>query len=273
MKGLVNDMGIIKRLIFLMLVTFICTLIPSYSFAAEKEETENEFSLPKNVFSLTKENTHKNTLEDESSIEPSDLTKELIDDTSVKITNQNMIKMLNETSLKPSPISFGYRGMIYLGRWALNYESKETTVNWEYQQVNTNELNNIGGNHEELLQYVQQGDKEVNGVLTSKIAKPDDVRQMMLTAVKQATDLPVTFQTKVGNNTKKSNKYNVPVKKHGFLHAYVPAVHEKGNITFGEVYVQLKGSKKSLLIKNVTKQTIGAWMPLHDHVSIHVQLQ
>ncbi len=52
--------------------------------------------------------------------------------------------MLNETTIKPSPIAIGYRGMVFLGRWALNYDSKETSTNWEYQKINKNELNNQG---------------------------------------------------------------------------------------------------------------------------------
>ena len=264
----------VRHFIYYFIIILICIFVPGSILAKDtKPSEENNFALPKNVMTITKENTHKNTLEDESSIEPSDLTKELLDESKIIITNQRFIKLLNETSLKPSPISIGYRGNIYLGRWALNYESEETNVNWEYQHINTNEINNIGGNREEILQYVQQGDKEVSGVLTSKISEPDDVRQMMLLSVKEKTNLPATFRTKIGNNTKGANKYKIPVEKYGYLHTYVPAVQEKGKITFGEVYVQLKGSKKSLLIKNVTKQAIGAWMPLHDHVSLNVELK
>lgn len=267
-------MQIKRRLIFLLVVSLFCLLTTSNIYAKEtKNSKEDEFALPENVFTINQGNTHKNILENESSIEPSDLTQELLDAAKVKIKNQRFIKLLNETSVKPSPISFGYRGNIYLGRWALSYQSKKTTVNWDYQHINTNEINNIGGNREELLQYVQQGDKEIAGVLTNKIAEPDDVRQMMLLTVKEKSDLPVTFRTKIGNNTKLANKYNVPVEKYGYLHTYVPGLHEQGEITFGEVYVQLKGSKKSLLIKNVTKQPIGAWMPLHDHVTLNVQLK
>src|SRR5690625_2056270 len=272
-KGCVMMKNTHYKLSFLLMI-LVFMLFPLTTFAKdEKQSKENKFQIPKHVFSITKENTYKNTLEDQSSIEPSELTKALIDEAAIEITNQNFIKQLNETTLNPSPISFGYRGMVYLGRWALDYESTETSVNWEYQQVNTNELNNVGGNRDELLQYVQQGDREVLGVLTSKISEPDDVRQMILSTVKQKTRLPVSFRTKIGNNTKKENKYNVPVQKYGYLNGYVPAVHEQGKIIFGETYIQLKGSKKSLVIKNVTKQEIGAWMPLHDHISLHVHMK
>jgi len=280
MKKLIqNDKGCVlmkinqyKLLFATILLVF--SFFPLTIYAEDEKQTKkNKYAMPKHVFSITKENTYKNTLEDQSSIEPSELTKELIDGSSIEITNQNFIKQLNETAISPSPISFGYRGMVYLGRWALDYESTETTVNWEYQQINTNELNNVGGNRDELLQYVQQGDREVLGVLTSKISEPDDVRQMILSTVKQKTRLPVSFRTKIGNNTKKENKYNVPVQKYGYLNGYVPAVHEQGKIIFGEAYIQLKGSKKSLVIKNVTKQEIGAWMPLHDHISLHVHMK
>lgn len=29
----------------------------------------------------------------------------------------------------------------------------------------------------------------------------------------------------------------------------------------------LKGSKKTLVVKNITSQGIGAWIPIQDHVS------
>ncbi|MYL61695.1 hypothetical protein GLW20_29810, partial [Virgibacillus halodenitrificans] len=69
------------------------------------------------------------------------------------------------------------------------------------------------------------------------------------------------------------NSYNVPVKKLGKLESFAPAVNEKGQVTFGEVYLELKGSKKALVIKNVTKQGIGAWIPIQDHVSFSYSLK
>lgn len=239
----------------------------------EKEEKKGEFDVPSHVLTIAKENTFPNSTEDQEVVEPSELTKELIDAIEIPIENPEFIKMLNETSLKPSPIGIGYRGMIYLGRWALNYQSLDTTVNWEYQKINVNELNNIGGEQDQILHYNQQEEKEIKGALTNKIANPDDVKKMMLLKAKAKTELPLSYQTVIGKNTKKDNRYNVPVKQYGYLHAHAPAVNEKGQVTFGEVYVQLKGTKKSLVIKNVTKQGIGAWIPIQDHLSFQFQLK
>lgn len=263
-----NKKIVIGLLMFVFLFAF-----PMNSLGKEKKKEKSEFDIPSHVLSISKENTFPNSTEDQEVVEPSKLTKNLLDDLDMPVDNPDLIKLLNETSLKPSPISFGYRGQIFLGRWALNYESSDTTVNWEYQQINKNELNNIGGDKDQVMNYNQENKKEVKGALTNKISNPDDIKNMILIKSKEKTKLPLSFQTVVGKNTKKDNSYNVPIKKQAILQAAAPAVNEKGEVTFGEVYIQLKGTKKSLVIKNVTKQGIGAWIPIQDHVSFSFQLQ
>jgi hypothetical protein len=248
-------------------------MFPTNSFGKEKEKFAGEYDIPSHVLTISKENTFPNSTEDLEVVEPSKLTKELLDGIDIKIDNPDLIKLLNETSIKPSPISIGYRGMVYIGRWALHYESTETAINWEYQQINTNELNNLGGNKSETMNYNQQEKREIKGALTNKIASPEDIKKMMLLKTKESTKLPLSFQTVIGQHTKKDNTYNIPVKKQGFLQAYAPAVNEKGQVTFGEVYVELKGSKKAIVIKNVTKQGIGAWIPIQDHLSFSFELK
>jgi hypothetical protein len=261
-----------NKLVLLLLT--LTLLFPVSAFAAEKKEkSKEEFEIPSHVLNISKENTFPNSTEDQEVIEPSELAKELMDNVKVPIKNPDLIKMLNESALKPSPIAIGYRGMIYLGRWPLNYHSSETTINWEYQPINENELNNLGGDTNQTLNYVQQEQKEIKGALTNKIANPDDVKKMMLLTSKDKTKLPLSYETIIGKNTKKSNSYNVPVKKLGKLESFAPAVNEKGQVTFGEVYLELKGSKKALVIKNVTKQGIGAWIPIQDHVSFSYSLK
>lgn len=246
---------------------------PGNSLGAEKEQSIGQYEVPNHVLTISKENTFPNSTEDQEVVEPSKLTKSLLDGIDIPVDNPDLIKLLNETSLKPSPISLGYRGMVYIGRWALNYESTETAVNWEYQKINTNEFNNTGGNKAETITYNQQEKREIKGALTNKIAEPDDVKKMMLVKTKEQTKLPLSFQAVIGQDTKKDNIYNIPTNKHGSLQAYAPAVNEKGQVTFGEVYIELKGSKKSLVIKNVTKQGIGAWIPIQDHISFSFQLK
>ncbi|WP_047981068.1 YfkD famly protein [Ornithinibacillus contaminans] len=258
---------------FLALMTLLLAIqFPLFASGAEKKAKKDEFSIPSHVLDIAKENTYPNSTEDEEVIEPSDLTKELIGSTEVPITNPNLIKMLNETSIDPSPIAIGYRGMIFLGRWPLSYESNDTNINWEYQKINVNEVNNIGGKDSQKLNYNQQEQKEIKGALTNKIANDADVKQMMIMKAKQHTKLPLSFTTTIGHGTKKENSYSVPVQKYGYLHAYAPAVNEKGQVTFGEVYIGLKGTKKTLVIKNVTKQGIGAWIPIQDHVSFSLEI-
>jgi|SRR5690625_133295 len=240
---------------------------------SKKEEDKKETSIPNHVIPISKENTFPNSSEDQEVVEPSEMTKELLADIKVPIENPDLIKQLNESTIKPSPIGIGYRGMVFLGRWPLHYESEESTVNWEYQKINVNELNNIGGDTSQVLKYNQEEEKEIKGALTNKISNPDNVRKMMLLTAKSNTDLPLSYEAVIGKGTKKDNAYNVPVKKYGYLDTYAPAVNEKGHITFGEVYIELKGTKKSLTVKNVTKQGIGAWIPVQDHLSFHFKLK
>lgn len=255
-----------KCIQFFLITIFI--LGTSLTIAAEPKKDTDALQLPKNIISLVKANTFPNTAEGVEVIEPSNMTKELLSDSKIKIDNPELIKILNESVIKPSPIAIGYRAQVYLGRWPLHYNSENTSVIWDYQAINQNELNNIGGNSVQELRYLQQDEREVKGALTNKIDNPDMIKAMMLQKTKQKTNLPLSFSTKVGANTKLDNFYHVPMKKTGFLQAYVPAVNEKGQVTYGEVYIRLKGSTKMIEVKNVTKQGIGAWIPIQDHVAL-----
>ncbi|MFG6117093.1 YfkD family protein [Halobacillus sp. MO56] len=237
------------------------------------EDKKDEGRLPSHVLNISKDNTYPNSTEDQVVLEPSELTGELIEESKVKITNPQLIELLNETTLRPSPLAIGYRGEVYLGKWPLNYTSKETSINWEYQHINTNELNNQASQTTEKMNYMQKEEKHVKGGLTAKIDAPDQVKRMLLLEAQNNTNLPLSFHTVVGSGTKQQNSYAVPVKKIGVLQAYAPAVNEKGTVAFGEVYIQLKGSKKELVVKNIKKQGIGAWIPIQDHVSYSFQLK
>lgn len=260
----------------------ICTLFtlislvlinPTASYSKDKTPSPNDFTVPNHVITISKENTYSNSSEDQEIVEPSEATKAFIEELDIPVENPDLIKMLNESSVKPSPFSIGYRGMIYLGRWAINYNSTDTTVNWEYQKINTNEQNNLGGTNPQKMHYVQKEQREITGALVNKIASPDDVKKMILLHAIKETDLPLSYQTIIGNDTQKDNEYTVPVNKFGTLSAFVPAVTDKGQVTFGDVYIQLKGNKKSIKIKNVTKQGIGAWIPIQDRLAFSFSLK
>ncbi|MFD2212049.1 YfkD family protein [Virgibacillus halophilus] len=264
-----------RRIIFLFALVIALLLPFNHStLVSAKEKKKQSVEIPNHVLDISKENTYPNATEDQEVIEPSELTKELLEGLEkTPIENPDLIKMLNETTLKPSPIAIGYRGMIFLGRWPLNYKSNETNVNWQYQKINGNELNNLGGDTTQKLSFSQQTDKEIKGALTNKITNPDDVKKMMLLKAKHKTKLPLSYKAMVGKGTKKDQAYNVPVKKYGYLNAYAPAINEKGQITFGEVYIQLQGKNKKIVIKNVTKQGIGAWIPIQDYISFSFTLK
>jgi hypothetical protein len=261
-----------KRVSGIMILSLLLISYPFSIFAEEKEALEEDFTVPSHVLDISKENTADNDTSNRESIEPSEETEELLETSTVSIDNGELIKLLNETTIRPSPIAIGYRGEIYLGRWPLTYESTETTVNWEYQEINKNEFRNTGDSQEEM-NYIQEELKEIRGMLTNKIARGDTVREMMLVKAAEKTELPLSYVVEVGRNTKMPNSYAVPPDKTGVLESYVPAINEKGQVTFGEVFIELKGSNKQLVIKNVTKQGIGAWIPVQNHVSYSFQLK
>ncbi|WP_430215334.1 YfkD family protein [Niallia taxi] len=224
-------------------------------------------AIPNSVMNITKENTYPNPSQDLPKLQPSELTQTLINSSKVKIENPDLIRMLNETSVNSTPFAIGYKAIVYIGQWPLNYESTETAPNWEYQKINTNFYDNRGGKAPYQIHYVQESQKIIRGGLTAKIPNAEEVKKMMMLTAMQNSGLPLAFETVIGTGTKKDQIYNIPAKRLGYLYGYAPAVNEKGKVTYGEVYLMLKGGKKSIVVKNVTSQGIGAWIPVQDHVS------
>jgi len=227
---------------------------------------------PDSVVDIAQQNTYPNPNQDEPELQPSTLTKKLFSTSKVKIENSTLIHRLNESNIDTSRLSIGYHARIYLGKWPLNYESSKTTVNWEYKSVNKNLSDNRGGLKEQMLSYNQQRQVKVNGGLTAHVSDEDEVKKLMLNQAADKTHLPIAFETYVGAGTKIVRSYHVVPKKIGHLNGYVPAVNEKGKITYGEVYLVLHGGKKSIEVKNVTQQGIGAWIPVQDHISLRYLL-
>jgi hypothetical protein len=255
---------------FPVVVTIVLLLAFLPTASAENKNVKKEpatYQIPPSVRNITKENTYPNSTQDLPTLQPSELTKQLIDSSKVKIENPDLIRMLNESSINSSPFALGYRAIVYLGQWPLNYESTETAPNWEYQKINTNYYDNRGGKVPYQIHYVQEAQKVIRGGLTAKIANAEDVKKMMLLKAMEKTRLPLAFDTIIGAGTKNDHVYNIPVNRLGYLYAYAPAVNEKGKVTYGEVYLMLKGNKKVIVVKNVTSQGIGAWIPVQDHVS------
>lgn len=247
-------------LIFLLAVLFA---VP----AGEAKPADKQVQIPQSIINITKENTYPNSSQDLPYLQPSKFTETLLKTSNVRIENPNLVRMLNETSVNRSFLSLGLRAKIYLGEWPLNYESSETSPNWQYQKINTNYFDNRGGDANYKMHYVQEAQKIVRGGLTARIPQADDVKKMMLLKAMENSKLPLSFDTIIGAGTKKGHEYNVPAKRLGYLYAYAPAVNEKGKVTYGEVYLVLKGTKREILVKNVTSHGIGAWIPIQDYVS------
>lgn len=256
-----------KHLSILMTLLLMFTILPT-GFAEKPPVKKNTtYQIPLSVRNISKENTYPNSTQNLPYLQPSELTKKLIKTSKVKIENPDLIRMLNESSINSSPFAIGYRAIVYLGQWPLNYESTETSPNWEYQKINTNYFDNRGGNVPYQIHYVQEVQKIVRGGLTAKVANAEDVKKMMLHKAMDKTKLPLSFETIIGGGTKNDHVYNIPANRLGYLYAFCPGVNEKGKVTYGEVYLMLKGNRKFIVVKNVTSQGIGAWIPVQDYVS------
>ncbi|EIT84688.1 hypothetical protein A374_13390 [Fictibacillus macauensis ZFHKF-1] len=250
---------------FIMFGLILFFSLPHYT---EAKEAPTSIKVPASVADISKENTYPNSAQDLPYLQPSSLAKDMLKTSRVPIANPDLIRLLNESVIHPSKLAIGYRARIFLGEWPLSYESTKTSVNWEYKQVNSNRVDNRGGQQTAQLRYYQQEHKRVNGGLTAEIPNSEAVKKMMMIAAEQKTDLPLAFQTNIGAGTRKGNVYNVSTSRVGYLTGYVPAVNERGRVTYGEVYIVLKGSKKRIEVKNVTQQGIGAWIPVQEHVAL-----
>ncbi|MFD3448166.1 YfkD family protein [Microbacteriaceae bacterium 4G12] len=255
-----------KRMLKILPLCLIVLFIPSGVLAKKQEQAPN-VKIPPSVINISKENTYPNPTQDLPRLQPSKLAKSLLETSEIPIENPNLIRMFNETSISNAPLAVGYRAKIYLGQWPLHYDSNETTVNWNYQQINRNFRDNRGSNAFYQIHYNQEAQRIVQGGLTANIKGAEDVKKMMLLKAMEKTHLPLAFQTVVGYGTKHGRVYNVAPNNLGYLYAHVPAVNEKGKVTFGEVYLVLKGNQRKLMIKNITSQGIGAWIPVQDHLS------
>src|SRR5690625_7095866 len=89
MKGM-GHMNKRKYLLALIMLVFVC-LLPLQGVAAEKEKEKqkNDFKIPSHVLSIAKENTFPNSTEDQEVVEPSKLTKILLDEVDRKSTRLN----------------------------------------------------------------------------------------------------------------------------------------------------------------------------------------
>lgn len=237
-------------------------------FANENPNLSTKVNIPKSVVDISKQNTYPNPTRDEPELQPSPLAKKLLDTTEIQIENPTLIKMLNESNIHTTRLALGYHAKIFLGNWPLNYQSDKTSVNWEYKQVNDNSLDNRGGHATQNLSYIQEQQRKVEGGLTAQVPNQQEVKKLMMIEAAHKTQLPLSFSTYVGHTTKVHRIYHVEPKKIGHLYGYVPAVNEKGKVTYGEVYLVLSGNHKYIEVKNVTQQGIGAWIPIQDHISL-----
>ncbi|RYL88947.1 hypothetical protein EWI07_13215 [Sporolactobacillus sp. THM7-4] len=252
---------------------FLAVFLGFSSIILAKEPSPSLEKLPKSVVDISKENTYPNPSNNASELVPSAQTRALLKTSNVTIENPTLIKLFNESTINPSRWSIGYYARIYLGSWPLNYTSNETTINWEYKKVNENTVDARGSNIPQKITYMQTNHVKVKGGLTSEVPQMEEVNKLIMAKTMRKTHLPISFSTVIGNGTKVDRPYQVQPKKIGNLYGYIPAVNEKGKISYGEVYIIMKGGKASLEVKNVVEQGIGAWMPVQDHLTLRYNVR
>ncbi|MGL4521048.1 MAG: YfkD family protein [Bacilli bacterium] len=253
-----------KRVWYTIVFTMLC-ISASVTFVGLSGA---EVKIPSSVVDIAKDNTYPNPTPDIPQLEPSKLAAELLQSANVGITNPVLIKMLNETSINKAPLAVGFKAKIYLGHWPLSYKSEKSTMNWSYKKVNANFYDNRTGDETYRMRYVQHTQQHIRGGLTINVENTEQVKSMIMIAAMKNTNLPLSFSTIIGENTKKENIYHISPKQLGYLSAYVPAVNEKGKVTFGEVYLHIDGGKRSIEVENVTSHGIGAWIPLQDYIHL-----
>ncbi|GAA0371166.1 YfkD family protein [Bacillus horti] len=257
-----------KVLVLICTVLLCCLFSPTQPILG----ATNKIKIPESVKDISRVNTYPNSDIDPEYVEPSSSTTELLKTCEYDIANPNLIRLLNESNIKTTKLSVGFHANIYLGNWALDYQSKETSVNWEYKEANLNKLDNLHGRDKVDLTYLQNEEYTVLGGLTTEVHAEEDVRKLMIAAAKKNTGLNLAFKSKIGKGTKHEVLMKVPVGKLGYLHAFVPAASERGIVTYGEVYLDVKGSQKKIIIKNVTQKGVGAWIPVQDKLSFKYML-
>ena len=258
-----------KMLVYFLLPLVLMNLLMNTAFA--EEEKKEDKLIPDSAMDISKDNTYPNPTQDLPKLHPSELAEELLDSTNIKIENPELIKMFNESDIRGSKMAIGMNVSIYLGQWPLSYASDETKVNWDFEKVNTNVSDNRGVQEAKQIKYNQEQQKRIKGGLTAEVQNGEMVQKMMMLKAMEKLNLPLSFSTVIGYGTKTERVYNVSPNMVGYLTAYVPAVNEKGKVTYGEVYLRVKGDEKWLEVKNVTQQGIGAWIPIQDHINLMYQ--
>lgn len=237
--------------------------------AANDEEPTNE--IPESAVEISKENTFPNSAVDLPNLQPSTLAKNLLKSSEVAIDNPELIKMMNESTVKGSKLAIGMNVSIFLGHWPLSYNSEETALNWDYEKINTNMVDNRGGEQQKNIQYSQEQQKRITGGLTADVTDIDMVKNMLLIKAAENTKLPLSYSTTIGFGTQTDRQFQVAAKSLGYLSAYASAVNEKGVVTYGEVFLRMKGDKSWLEVKNVTRQRVGASIPVQDYVNFKME--
>ncbi len=195
-------------LAFGLVFTLLLSDPSSYTLAKEQSKKET-IELPSSIINIEKENTNPNQDEEFPHLKPSEFTKELLESSNEPIENPYLIKILNESSINKSPFALGMRATIFMGTFPLNYQSEQSTPNWQYQKVNTNTYDNSSGKVNQQMSYAQQIQKRIKGGLTSKVEQAEDVQNMILLKTRKKTKLPLSLETMVGAGTKLEQERNI----------------------------------------------------------------
>ena len=247
---------------------WIC-IFCSFSFLGMPQEvfSKEKIQVPDYVVDISKDNTYNLKKIASKEVKPNEMTKHILEKSRVEIENPFLIQMLNKNRMKNAPFAIGYRAEIYLGEWPIAYHSQNTNVNWYYQKVNINYMDNQSEQKVVCMSYEQEANKEVRGGVTTQLQRMEDVQRMIEVQARKKTGLPLSFYTVVGAGTKGRGLYHVPAKHLGYLTAYVPAIHEEGEVTYAKVYLQPNGNQRRVCLRAINQKKVNAWIPIENHIA------
>lgn len=174
------------------------------------------------------------------------------------ITNRELIHLLNESDFSAKRFSFRTDAVVFLGRWVLHYEPEKMSVVRMYDELDVIEV--AGGN----VDYRLMERKVVQGALQKKHILPDSVKQVVRDEIQEVTKMPADFTA----TFPQALLVKEPVADEGMYSMSVPAILTEGHVVYADVYLEMKGKERRLVLKNRLKEPTGAWLPVENHLVI-----
>lgn len=176
----------------------------------------------------------------------------------IHVSNRELIHLLNESDFSVRRFSFRTDALVYLGRWVLHYEPEKLSLVRDFSELG------VVFAPEGKLDYVVPSRHMVQGALKRKHLMADGVKQVIRDEVQRVTELPADFTVAFKQNV----SVDASVADEGEYSMFVPAVLTEGYVVYADVYLEMKGKERKLLLKNKLKEKAGAWLPVGNRLVV-----